>query len=92
MWPVEDVSKKESINYKVVESALNRMVETKLDWANYKDLTTIGIDEISLRKGHKDYVTIVSAKNKKGKLSVIAVLPDRLKSTVKAFLESIPEH
>lgn len=89
---VEDVSKKESINYKVVESALNRMVETKVDWANYKDLTTIGIDEISLRKGHKDYVTIVSAKNKKGKLSVIAVLPDRLKSTVKAFLESIPEH
>jgi len=89
---VEDVSKKEGINYKTVESALNRMVEIEVDWANYKDLSTIGIDEIALRKGHVDYVTIVSAKDKKGSLSVIAVLPDRLKETVKTFLESIPEH
>jgi len=68
------------------------MVDTKVDWADYKDLSTIGIDEIALRKGHKDYVTIVSAKDKAGSLSVIAVLPDRLKETVKAFLQSIPDH
>jgi transposase len=36
-------------------------------------------------------VVIVSSKNKIGKLSVIAVLPDRRKETVKAFLQSIPE-
>jgi len=36
-------------------------------------------------------VVIVSSKNKKGDLSVIAVLPNRLKETVKTFLESIPE-
>ena len=87
---VEDVSKKERINYKVIESALHRGVKTEVDWSNYKDLSTIGLDEISLLKGHQDYVVIVSAKNKKGELSVIAVLPDRLKETVKTFLESIP--
>jgi len=89
---VEDVSKKEGINYKTVKSCLSSMVDTKVDWADYKDLSTIGIDEIALRKGHKDYVTIVSAKDKAGSLSVIAVLPDRLKETVKAFLQSIPDH
>jgi transposase len=89
---VEDVSKKERIHYDIVESALNRMVDTAVDWANYNDLSTMGIDEIALRKGNKDYVTIVSSKDKTGSLSVIAVLPDRLKETVKAFLESIPDH
>jgi transposase len=34
----------------------------------------------------------VSIKDKLGKLSVIAVLPDKFKETVKAFLESIPSH
>ncbi len=33
----------------------------------------------------------MSTQNKEGKLSVIAVLPNRLKETVKAFFESIPD-
>ena len=89
---VGDVSRKEHVNYKGVKSSLNRMVETEVDWTKYQDLETIGIDEIAVRKGYNDYVTIVSAKAKDGKLSVIAVLPDRLKETVKRFLESIPDH
>ena len=88
---VEDVSKKEKISYDVVESALNREVRKTVDWSEYKDLTTLGIDEIALRKGQNDYVTIISTKTKEGHLSVIAVLPDRRKETVKSFLESIPE-
>lgn len=89
---VEDVSRKEHVNYKIVESSLNRTIGTEVDWTQHQDLETIGIDEIAVRKGHNDYVTIVSMKDKDGKLSVIAVLPDRLKETVKRFLESIPEH
>ena len=89
---VEDVSRKEHVNYRIVESSLNRMVATAVDWTQYQNLETIGIDEIAVRKGHNDYVTIVSTKDKDGQLSVIAVLPDRLKETVKRFLESIPEH
>jgi transposase len=88
---VEDVAKKEKVSYEIVESALQRCVKKDVDWMNYTELTMLGIDEISLRKGHNEYVVIVSAKNKKGDLSVIAVLPNRLKETIKAFLESIPE-
>ena len=88
---VEDVSRKEKISYEVVESALNREVKKTVDWSVYKDLTTLGIDEIALRKGQNDYVTIISTKTKEDHLSVIAVLPDRCKETVKSFLESILE-
>ena len=45
-----------------------------------------------MKKGHQDYVTIISVRTKSDKLSVIAVLPDRLKTTVHQFLESIPDH
>jgi transposase len=88
---VEDVSKKEKISYDVVESDLNREVKKTVDWSEYKDLTTLGIDEIALRKGQNDYVTIISTKTKEDALSVIAVLPDRRKETVKTFLDSIPD-
>jgi len=89
---VEDVGKKEGISSEIVESSLNRVVNISVDWSMYTDLETIGIDEIAIRKGHNNYLTIVSVKDKLGGLSVIAVLPDRLKETVKAFLESIPRH
>lgn len=89
---VEDVGKKEGISSEIVESSLNRVVNTSVDWSMYTNLETIGIDEIAVRKGHSNYLTIVSVKGKSGDLSVIAVLPDRLKETVKAFLESIPSH
>ena len=88
---VKDVSRKEKISYEIVESALQRRVKETVDWTHYTELTTLGIDEIALRKGHNAYVVIVSSKNKSGKLSVIAVLPNRLKETIKTFLESIPE-
>lgn len=89
---VEDVSRKENITYEIVESSLNRSVEITVNWSDYTDLETLGIDEIALKKGHNDYLTIISVKDKNDVLSVIAVLPDRLKETVKVFLESIPPH
>ena len=89
---IEDVGKKEQISSEIVESALNRSINMFVDWAMYTNLETIGIDEIAVKKGHNDYLTIVSVKDKSGELSVIAVLPDRLKETVKTFLDSIPSH
>ena len=50
----------------------------------------IGIDEIALKKGHKDFVTIVTMRVG-GKTRILAVLKDRKKDTVKKFLLSIPK-
>lgn len=63
-----------------------------VDWTVIKDLSTLGIDEIAIKKGQNDYITIVSVKDNQEKLFVIGVLPGRLKETIKSFLDSIPPH
>ena len=82
--------KKEKIGYKALTTALNRQINQQVNWDEYKNLNTIGIDEISMKKGHQSYVTIISARDKKENLSVIGVLDGRSKESVEHFLNSIP--
>ena len=86
-----DVAKKEQLSYKTLLQSIDRQVGKKVDWSQYRDLKVIGIDEISNKKGYKEYYTIISVVCTNNKMSVIAVLPDRKKETVKKFLESIPD-
>lgn len=88
---IEDVRIKEGLGYEAVEGIVERNVSTKVDWDEYDHLNVIGIDEISLKKGHKDYVALITARLGNGRLKVLAVLPDRKKETVKTFLQSIPK-
>lgn len=88
---IQEVSRKTGLSYSTIYSAMTHRIGTKVDWSKYKELYTIGIDEISNRKGHQDYFAIVSARNKKGENSIIAVLDGRKKEDIKLFLESIPE-
>jgi len=53
-------------------------------------LPYFGLDEIALKKGHKDFVVIVSTRFE-DKVKILAILSDRKKETVKAFLETIPQ-
>lgn len=53
-------------------------------------LTYFGLDEIALKKGHKDFVVIVSTRIDDA-VQILGVLSDRKKETVKTFLASIPE-
>lgn len=89
---IQDVARKERISYKTVQSMLNNLVHREVDWDQYSDLDIIGIDEISNRKGHQDFIAVISAKDKRGNLSVLAVLDSRKKEDVLTFLESIPDH
>ena len=54
---IEDVSVKESIGYGAIEGILERHINSEVDWEEIKSLSVIGIDEISMRKGHKDTST-----------------------------------
>ena len=89
---IQDVSRKERISYKTVQTMLNNLIHRKIDWSQYSDLATIGIDEISNRKGHQDFIAVISAKDKYGNLTILGVLDSRKKEDVLAFLESIPDH
>ncbi len=86
---VEDVSLKEGLGYKAVEGVVDRYIQRRVNWKAIKRLDVIGLDEISLKKGHKDFVTIVTGRRGEHTI-ILAVLKDRCKVTVKAFLKSIP--
>jgi transposase len=87
---VEDVRLKEGVTYDAVLGTLERRIASRVDWSQLTVLGVLGLDEIALKKGHRDFVVIVTARAADGRISILAVLPDREKTTVKAFLESIP--
>jgi transposase len=87
---VQDVATKERLGYEAVVGIIQRRIETQVNWFELARLEVIGLDEIALKKGHKDYVVIVSARLRDGQLKLLAILPNREKATVKAFLASIP--
>lgn len=76
---IEDVRLRENLGYDAIVGALNRQVETEINWAEVEDLRTVGIDEIALKKGRKNYAAIVTGRQANGKIRVLAVLPDRKK-------------
>jgi transposase len=88
---VEDVSIKEDVSYDCVLGVLERRIDACVDWGQYTELGVVGMDEISLKKGHRNYVVIVTARLAEGRTAILAVLPDRQKDTVIEFLRSIPE-
>lgn len=89
---VEDVSHKEEVSYDEVLGIIDRHLETEVNWSKFKRLEVMGIDEIALKKGHQDYVVIVTARLNDGQVKLLAVLPDRKKKTLVEFLRSIPLH
>ena len=87
---VADVSRKEELGYDAVKGAVQRWISIEVDWDKFEELGVLGIDEIALLKGRKDYVAIITAQQADGHVAVLVVLPDRKKETVREFLESIP--
>lgn len=86
---VEDVSRKEDVGYEAVMGMIDRYIHRRVDWNKVTRFDVLGLDEISLKKGHQDFVTIVTGRRGET-TTILAVLKDRKKATVKAFLESIP--
>ena len=87
---VTDVSLKQNLAEDAILGILERHISTEPNWQALENCHELGIDEISLKKGHKDFVTVLSCKDNTNKIKLIAILADRKKATVKAFLESIP--
>ena len=59
---VEDVSRKEGLGYDAVEGIIERNIAAQVDWEQFQRLDVLGLDEIALKKGHRDYVVIVTAR------------------------------
>jgi transposase len=88
---IEDVRIKERVAYDAVLGAMERRISAEVDWSAYTVLEVLGMDEIALKKGHRDFVTIVTARLDGERVVLLGVLADREKETVVAFLRSIPQ-
>ena len=88
---VEDVRIKERVAYDAVLGVMERRISSEVDWSVYTRLEVLGLDEIALKKGHRNFVTIVTARLQGGRVVILAVLADREKDKLVAFLRSIPQ-
>jgi len=87
---VQDVSRKEDVGYEAVNGALERHIDRQVNWEEFSELGVIGIDEIALTKGHRNFVAVLTTQQVDGHVAVLTVLPDRSKTSVRQFLETIP--
>ena len=71
---VVDVSIKEGLGYEAVEGIIKRRVSEKVNWNEFKELGDVGIDEITRRKGHQDFITLVTTRLATGALRVLGRL------------------
>jgi len=86
---VKDTAIKLETTEEKIQGIVNRNISTNFDWEKHKP-TRIGIDEIALRKGHGQYLTIISDISKGTRIKVITVLNGRTKEDVVPFLKTIP--
>lgn len=88
--PLTDVTEKEDVSYDARLSILDRWIAKTVDWTALEPLVTLGIDELALATGHRNFVAIISGLTAHGQLHVLAVLEDRLQATVLGWLQAIP--
>lgn len=86
----EDVSRKHAIGVDALQGILDRRMTCDVDWSAIERLEVIGIDEIALKKGHRDFVVVISAYIN-ATLHVIGLLGERTKAAVEQFFRSIPK-
>ena len=87
---IQDVGIKNDVGPDAIAGILDRHVQAQVNWTKIRSLGVIGIDEISMRKGHRDFVVIITACVQERAI-LLGVLPDRTKATVKQFFLSIPK-
>lgn len=87
---VADVSRKSCLNYHTVEALLDDYIETEIDFSKIDTLGVLGLDEISLKKGYRDFVTLITYRVDDN-VNVLGVIDGREKASVIRFLRNIPD-
>jgi transposase len=88
---VEEVSLKEELGSNALEGLVARGINREVNWAAVQGMTSWGLDEIALKKGHREFGVSVTARAAAGAVRVLAVGPERKKGPAKAFLARMPQ-
>lgn len=85
--PRRQVARQEGMHEAVVAEIFKRQARRALRSTTRQTVRVLGVDEIALRKGHKQYALVISDLERH---RVIAVLPDRRKTALEAWLLQLP--
>lgn len=80
------VAVREGLSQSTVKEIFNRLAALKKSAANGDTIRVLGIDEISLKKRHRQFVLVISDISRK---CILAVLPDREKQTLENWIDSL---
>jgi len=86
---IADVNIREELSGTTIQRIIDSHIHDKIDWKTIKELGIIGIDEISLKKGYRDFVTIITHRVNH-EIKILTVINGREKSSIKAFFSAIP--
>lgn len=82
----KSVAIRELLSHSTVKEIFNRLAALKTKSTSCNTIRVLGIDEISLKKRHRQFVLVLSDISRK---CVLAVLPDREKKTLEIWIESL---
>jgi len=86
--PRKQVALQEGLSESTVLDIFEKQAKQAARRSDGRKVRILGVDEISLRKGHKQYALVLSDLEQR---KVIAVLPNRLKETFEKWLGSLTE-
>lgn len=86
---IADVSHKEILDYHTVSHLIDRYIETSPDFSTISSLGILGFDEISLKKGHRNFVTLVTYRVD-NKVHILGTINGHEKTEIIQFLSTIP--
>src|SRR5262249_62107321 len=86
-----DAARKLGVSEETIDGLLDRWIERAVDWEAWERLGVLGLDEIALKRGHRDVVVLVTVPLERGGVEILAVLAGRKKEAGAAFLRGIPE-
>jgi transposase len=59
---IQAVCMKEAIGYEAIMGIIDRHRQSEGEWDHFSRLDVVGLDEISLKKGHRNFVTIITGR------------------------------
>ena len=68
-----DVARKEGVTDDIVQGVVDRYAIDGVDWSLMQRLGFLGIDEIAMRKGHNDYMMLITCRYD-GKNNIVCLL------------------
>lgn len=70
---IEEVSSKEELGDKAIAGVVDRWINTGVQWAEGKGVKVLGLDEIALKTGQRDFGVRVTARGATGEVGVLGV-------------------